>query len=104
MRFTARARHIDFDPIRHPCNVPTTPTNNWLAATYFFLPEAPPGEGEGYEVSLNVDDVKKSPLTYAHGYWKLDSSVAVERPAGMWRGLLARGLNPIPLEDVHGPT
>jgi hypothetical protein len=80
------------------------PVDNWLAATYFFLPEAPPGDGEGYEISLNVDEVKKSPLTYAHGYWKLDSYVAVERPAGVWQGILARRLNPIPLEDVRGPT
>jgi hypothetical protein len=49
-------------------------------------------------------ELKKSPLTYAHGYWKLYSCVAVERPAGMWQGLLARRLNPIPLEDVHGTT
>ena len=79
------------------------PVDSWLAATYFFLPEASPGYGEGYEISLNVDDAKKSPLTYAHGYWKLDSYVAVERPAGMWQGILARRLNPIPLEDVRGP-
>jgi hypothetical protein len=78
--------------------------DNWLAATYFFLPEAPPGDGKGYEISLNVDEVKKSPLTYAHGYWNPDSYVAVEQPAGVWQGILARRLNPIPLEDVGGPT
>jgi hypothetical protein len=78
----------------------TTPEGNLLAARRLFL-AAPPGDGyEGYEISLKVEDVASSPLTYAHGIWRLNSYVAVERPAGIWQGILARQLIPISLDEV----
>jgi hypothetical protein len=69
----------------------TKPTDTWLASTSFFLPSPPGDDGEGYEISLKVDDAKDSPLHYAHGIWRLDSYVA-------------RRLNPIPLEQVRRPS
>jgi hypothetical protein len=77
-----------------------TPEGNVLAARFFHL-DAPPNDGfDGYEISLRVADVRSSPLTYVHGLWRLDSYVAIERPAGIWQGVLARQLVPISLSEV----
>ncbi|HKE74834.1 MAG TPA: hypothetical protein VKB57_14530 [Acidimicrobiales bacterium] len=75
------------------------PEGNVLAARSFHLAD-PNGNHGGYEVLIRGGEVAARPLTYAHGVWRLESYVAVERPSGVWQGILARALVPISLADI----
>jgi len=75
--------------------------SSWLAARSFVLrcgPETDPTDR--HEIHVRIDDVKDSPLVYAHGQWTLKGYFAVEGLAGIWQGVEVRGLVPIPLAEV----
>jgi hypothetical protein len=75
----------------------------WLASKTFTLDTGAPGPGAQtgvWEFNLRVEDVKDSPLTYAHGTWTLRGHFAVDAVAGVWQGVVVPNLVPIPLVEV----
>jgi hypothetical protein len=49
-------------------------------------PNDNPSLGDECEITIRVDDRKQSPLSRAHGVWRLNGYVAVEGLMGVWQG------------------
>jgi hypothetical protein len=50
-------------------------------------PNDNPSLGDECEITIRVDDSRNSPLSHAHGVWRLDGYVVVEGLKGVWQGV-----------------